>query len=169
MDGPSRPGESHDAEATQQYLAQIRALHRDWDKLEDRGDSSVQLSQRARSALSEAVRADARHGARVEMPPTDVGPYSLTELALRSLIRDTVDSVSGVVSLRTGVDYSVGGGWGTRGLPERISCRVSLRARTPDLRSLADSVRVVVRDACARELDLPDLVIDIHVEDLHDD
>ncbi|WP_194861938.1 hypothetical protein [Dietzia sp. SYD-A1] len=168
MDGPSRHGGPDDDEATRLYLDQISALHRDWDELESRGDDSVQLSRRARSALTEAVRADARHGARVQMPPTDVGPYSLTELALRTLIRDTVDDVPGVVSLRTAVDHEPGAGWGTRGLPRRIACRVSLAITTPDLPALADAVRQAVRAACAREFDLVDLVVDVHIEDLHE-
>lgn len=168
MDGPSGSGELHDTEATRQYLDQIRALHRDWDELERRGEDSVQLSRRARSALSEAVRADARHGARVQMPPTDIGPYTLTELALRTLIRNAVDTVPGVVSLRTAVDHTPGQGWGTRGLPERVTCRVSVADSTPDLRARAEAVRDAVRSACAREVALSDVIVDVHIEDLHD-
>ncbi|WP_276650814.1 hypothetical protein, partial [Corynebacterium vitaeruminis] len=141
---------------------------RDWDELESRGDDSVQLSRRARSALSEAVRADARHGARVDMPPTHIGPYTLTELALRTLIRDTIDDIDGVVSLRTTIDYDPGRGWNSRGLPRRVECHISAVETTPDLPGLAEQVRSAVRGACARELDLPDLPIDVHIEDLHE-
>lgn len=168
MDGPSRPGDPHDDQATRNYLEHIAALHRDWDELESRGDDSVQLSRRARSALSEAVRADARHGARVDMPPTDIGPYTLTELALRTLIRDTIDDIDGVVSLRTTIDYDPGRGWNSRGLPRRVECHISAVETTPDLPGLAEQVRSAVRGACARELDLPDLPIDVHIEDLHE-
>lgn len=168
MDGPSRPGDPHDDQDTRDYLEHIAALHRDWDELESRGDDSVQLSRRARSALSEAVRADARHGARVDMPSTDIGPYTLTELALRTLIRDTIDDLDGVVSLRTTIDYNPGGGWNSRGLPRRIVCRISAVETTPDLPGLAEQVRTAVREACARELDLPDLPVDVHIEDLHE-
>lgn len=168
MDGPSRPGDPHDDQATRNYLEHIAALHRDWDELESRGDDSVQLSRRARSALSEAVRADARHGARVDMPPTHIGPYTLTELALRTLIRDTTDDIDGVVSLRTTIDYDPGRGWNSRGLPRRVECHISAVETTPDLPGLAEQVRSAVRGACARELDLPDLPIDVHIEDLHE-
>jgi len=168
MDGPSRPGDPHDDQATRNYLEHIAALHRDWDELESRGDDSVQLSRRARSALSEAVRADARHGARVDMPPTHIGPYTLTELALRTLIRDTIDDIDGVVSLRTTIDYDPGRGWNSRGLPRRVECHISAVETTPDLPGLAEQVRSAVRGACARELDLPDLPIDVHIEDLHE-
>ena len=167
MDGPSRPGGPHDDEDTLNYLEHIAALHRDWDQAERRGEDSVQLSRRARSALSQAVRADARHGARVNMPPTDIGPYTLTELALRTLIRDSVDNVPGVMSLRTTINYSPGHSVGTRGLPQRIACRVSLDETTPNLPALADQVRDAVRAACTRELDLNELTVDIHIEDLH--
>ena len=168
MDGPSRPGDPHDDQDTRNYLEHIAALHRDWDELETRGDDSVQLSRRARSALSEAVRADARHGARVDMPPTHIGPYTLTELALRTLIRDTIDDIDGVVSLRTTIDYDPGRGWNSRGLPRRVECHISAVETTPDLPGLAEQVRSAVRGACARELDLPDLPIDVHIEDLHE-
>ena len=168
MDGPSRPGDPHDDQDTRDYLDHIAALHRDWDELELRGDDSVQLSRRARSALSEAVRADARHGARVDMPPTDFGPYTLTELALRILIRDTIDDIDGVVSLRTTIDYDPGRGWNSRGLPRRVECHISAVETTPDLPGLAEQVRSAVRGACARELDLPDLPIDVHIKDLHE-
>lgn len=168
MDGPSRPGDPHDDQDTRTYLGHIAALHRDWDELESRGDDSVQLSRRARSALSEAVRADARHGARVDMPPTHIGPYTLTELALRTLIRDTIDDIDGVVSLRTTIDYDPGRGWNSRGLPRRVECHISAVETTPDLPGLAEQVRSAVRGACARELDLPDLPIDVHIEDLHE-
>lgn len=168
MDGPSRPGDPHDDQATRNYLEHIAALHRDWDELESRGDDSVQLSRRARSALSEAVRADARHGARVDMPPTHIGPYTLTELALRTLIRDTIDDIDGVVSLRTTIDYDPGRGWNSRGLPRRVECHISAVETTPDLPGLAEQVRSAVRGACTRELDLPDLPIDVHIEDLHE-
>jgi hypothetical protein len=40
--------------------------------------------------------------------------------------------------------------------------------RLPALPAVADEVRDAVRAACARELDLPDLVVDIHIEDLHE-
>lgn len=168
MDGLDRPGGPHDPEDTRNYLAHIAALHRDWDDLEARGEDSVQLSARARTALSHAVRADARHGARVQMPPTDLGPYTVSELALRTLIRDTVDAVAGVVSLRTVIDHEPGHSWGARGLPRRIHCRVSLAQRTPNLPALAEKVRTEVRRACDRELGLPTPAVDIHIEDLHD-
>ena len=113
------------------------------------------------------MRADARHGARVDMPPTDIGPYTLTELALRTLIRETIDDIDGVVSLRTAIDYSTSDGWNSRGLPRRVVCRISAVETTPDLPGLAEQVRSAVRGACARELDLPAIPVDVHIEDLH--
>lgn len=170
MDAPAGSGgRDHDDEATRQYLDLMRSLHHDWAELERRGDDSVQLSGRARSALSEAVRADVRHGPRVHMPPTDAGPYTLTELALRSLVRDGVDEVPGAVALRTTFEYrAAADGWGSRGVPTTVACRISAASSTPDLPALAGDVRRAIHAACACELDLPDLVIDIHIEDLHD-
>jgi len=169
MDGSSGPGSSDDAEATRRYLEGIRALHREWDELDSRGDDSVRLSGRVRSALSDAVRADARHGAPVRMPPTDLGEYSVSESALRSLLRETVDSVPGAVSLRTELGRAADARWGTGGPPERVRCRVSFASTTRDLLALADTVRGAVLATCARELALTDLAVDIHIEDLHED
>lgn len=168
MEAPSGTDGHDDREVTRSYIDLVRSLHRDWAELEHQGDDSVQLSRRTRSALSEAVRADARHGARVAMPPTDIGPYSLTELALRTLIRGAVDGIDDAVSLRIAVDYAQGPGWGTRGAPERVSCRISAAATTPNLPALAESARDAVREVCSRELDLSDIVVDIHIEDLHE-
>lgn len=161
-------GVPDESEATREYLDRIQALHRDWDEAEARGDDSVQVSSRVRAALSEVVHADARHGARVEMPPTEAGPYSLSEQALRTLIRDAVDAVPGAMSLRTAVDFADTPEWGARGLPERVLCRVSLSAASRDLRALADDVRASVVSECVRELDLGGLIVDVHIEDLHD-
>lgn len=168
MDDPSVPGVPDDPGTTSEYLARMSSLQRDWDEAEARGDDSVQLSSRVRSALSEVVRADARHGARVQMPPTEAGPYSLSEQALRTLIRDAVDAVPGALSLRTAVDYADAPEWGARGLPERVRCRVSLSAASRNLRALADDVRASVVSECVRELDLGGLTVDVHIEDLHD-
>lgn len=184
MGDPSGPGghdDRDDDEVTRQYLEQVRSLHREWAELEERGDDSVQLSRGARSTLSDAVRADTRHGARVQMPPTDAGPYTLTELALRTIIRGAVDGTPGAMSLRTTVEYAPAQNgpaqsssqyspaqWGTRGTPRRASCRISATTTTSYLPELADSARDAVRAACARDLDLPDLVVDIHIEDLHE-
>lgn len=168
MGDPSASGVPDEHETTRDYLEHISALQRDWDEAEARGDDSVQLSSRVRSALSEVVRADARHGARVQMPPTEAGPYSLSEQALRTLIRHAVDAVPGAMSLRTAVDFADAPEWGARGLPEYVRCRISLSAASPDLRALADDVRAAVVSECVRELDLGGLTVDVHIEDLHD-
>lgn len=170
--GSGRRDDRDDDEVTRQYIEQVRVLHREWAGLERRGDDSVQLSRDARAMLSDAVRAQARHGARVQMPPTDAGPYSMTELALRTLIRDAVDGTPGAMNLRTTVEYaSARSGpahWGARGRPRRVSCRISASATTAYLPALGDSAGAAVRAACARDLDLTDLVVDIHIEDLHE-
>lgn len=162
------PGASDESDATREYLDFMRSLQREWDEAEARGDDSVQVSSRVRGVLSEVVHADARHGARVQMPPTEAGPYSLSELALRTLIRGAVDSVPGAMSLRTSVEYADNPEWGARGLPERVRCRVSLSIARRDLRAVADEVRASVVSECVRELDLGGLTVDVHIEDLHE-
>ncbi|OYN96935.1 hypothetical protein CGZ94_01760 [Enemella evansiae] len=167
---PDRGPQEGDSAADQRYLDLVRSVHREWDELEARGDSSVQLSQQAVSSIKEAVRVDARHGAQVTMPPTEAGPYTLTELALRTLVRSAVDEVPDALALRTTVDYadSEDNSVRARGLPERVKVRLSVRLGTPDLIGVAEQVRESVRSACRSNLELPDIVVDIHIEDLYE-
>ncbi|MFC5297460.1 hypothetical protein [Brachybacterium tyrofermentans] len=179
------PAPEDDA-ATARYLDLIRAVHTEWDELESAGDSSVQLSAGALSTIKESVRADARHGAHVHMPPTPAGPFTVSELTLRTLVRRTIDAVPDARALRTTFEYADTGPTGSsassgssgstasfgssarsRGLPTRASCRLSARLGTPDLPALADEVRAAVRLACETDLGLTDLTVDIHIEDLH--
>lgn len=160
-----------DDAVTARYLDLIRAVHTEWDELESAGDSSVQLSARARSTIKESVRADARHGAHVHMPPTPAGPFTVSELTLRTLVRRTIDAVPGARTLRTTFEYAEAGPGSpgrSRGLPTRASCRVSVQLGTTDLPALADEVRAAVRLACETDLGLPDLTVDVHIEDLHE-
>ncbi|WP_229118971.1 Asp23/Gls24 family envelope stress response protein [Enemella evansiae] len=167
---PDRGPQEGDSAADQRYLDLVRSVHREWDELEARGDSSVQLSQQAVSSIKEAVRVDARHGAQVTMPPTEAGPYTLTELALRTLVRSAVDEVPDALALRTTVDYADAedNSVRARGLPERVKVRLSVRLGTPDLIGVAEQVRESVRSACRSNLELPDIVVDIHIEDLYE-
>lgn len=167
---PSTRGPAPQSDAdTQRYLDLIRSVNHEWSELEDAGDSSVQLSAAVLSSLKEAVRADVRRGAHVQMPPTAAGAYTLSELSFRTLVRIAVDSVPGVQALRTTVEYAEApGAVMTRGLPTRIRCRISVPLNSPDLRHLADSVRSAVVTACHEHLGLTALPVDIHIEDLHE-
>ncbi|WP_232820204.1 hypothetical protein [Brachybacterium sp. YJGR34] len=161
----------HDSDdaATQRYLELIRSVHDEWTSLEEQGDHSVQLSATALSTIKESVRADVRHGAQVQMPPTAAGPYTLSELALRTLVRRAVDSVPGVIALRTTVEHEPGeNGLRTRGTPARIRCRISAPATSSDLLQLADDVRAAVTSACRDQVGLDSTVVDIHIEDIHE-
>ncbi|MFC0674925.1 hypothetical protein [Brachybacterium hainanense] len=157
------------AQATESYHRLIRAVREEWAAQEQSGDDAFQMSSRALRTIKEAVRADARHGRRVEMPPTPDGPYVLTELALRTLLRESVDAVPGARALRSEVTYTPSAhGPIQRGIPRRIRCRISARHDGGSLIALADRVRAAVQETCALELDLQDLPVDIRIEDLHD-
>ncbi len=166
MNNPSGLREQDDDIATQNYLEMVRSLHHEWNELEDRGEVGVQLSNRARSALTDSVRADVRRGAQVQMPPTDIGPYTLSELSLRTLVRTTVDQVAGALALKTSFEYAPNTEWSTHGTPHRVFCRISVSDIAPNLPALAESVRNAVQTACALDLNLPDIIVDIHIENL---
>ncbi|NUL44602.1 hypothetical protein F7P69_05245 [Cellulosimicrobium funkei] len=171
MPEPTRTPESapQDDADTQQYLDMVRSVNHEWRELEEAGDSSVQLSATVLSSLKESVRADVRRGAHVQMPPTPAGDYTMSELAVRTLVRRAVDSVPGALSLRTTVEYAeTRGAVLTRGLPTRIRCRISVPLDCPDFRQLAESVREAVAAACSDHLRLTSIPIDIHIEDLHE-
>lgn len=169
---PDTPRPEDDGSAaTQRYLDLIRSVHTEWEQLEQAGDRSVQLSAGALAAVKESVRADARHGAHVHMPPTPAGPFTVTELTLRTLVRREIDAIAGARALRTTFAHdesTVPEGSRSRGLPVRASCRVSALLGTEDLPGLAERIRAAVRSAADTELGLDDLAVDIHIEDLHE-
>ena len=90
---PTQSAQSYelDEASTREYLRLIASLHKTWDTLEAQSSPSV-MPQRH---IMDAVIAETRHGAQVEMPPTGLGPYSMSEFSLRALVRRSVDSVPG--------------------------------------------------------------------------
>lgn len=162
------PTPDRDHVETERYLDLIRSVHQEWETLEQQGDPSVQLSPAALSSIKDSVRADARHGAHIEMPPTSAGTYTLSELSLRSLVRHAIDSVPGVIALRTTIDYAPAYDFRTRGRPTHIHCRISAPLDARDLPQLAHTVRDSIASTCREHLDLTVDAIDIHIEDLHE-
>lgn len=158
-------------EATERYLEMIRAVHQEWDALDAAQDSSVRPSRRVMDSVMEAVRASSRHGPAISVPPTEHGPWTVTRLSLRTLVRQAVDSVPGALALRSTFEHApaqADGQLGELGEPVRVRCHISAHSSVTDLPALADSVRQAVLAACAEHLGLhPD--VDIHIEDLHDD
>lgn len=159
-----RSHEQDDAD-TLEYLRLIASLHEEWDQLESQASASVMPQRR----LMEAVIAETRHGAQVQVPATDLGPYSVSEFSLRALVRRTVDSVPGACALRSSFEH--GPSDENRcdlGVPETIFCRISAHIATDSLPQLAQQVRDAVREACHKNLEVSPTV-NVHIEDLHDD
>ena len=160
----ARSHEQDDAD-TQEYLRLIASLHEEWDQLESQANVSV-MPQRH---LMDAILAETRHGAQVEMPATDLGPYSMSEFSLRALIRRTVDRVPGARALRSSFEHAPSGeDHRGLGVPETIFCRISAHVSVDSLPQLAQRVREAVRAACHENLGVSPTV-NIHIEDLHDD
>ena len=160
----TRPHEQDDAD-TREYLRLIASLHEEWDQLESQANVSV-MPQRH---LMDAIIAETRHGAQVEMPATDLGPYSMSEFSLRALIRRTVDCVPGARALRSSFEHAPSGeNHRGLGVPETISCRISAHISVGSLPQLAQRVRDAVRAACQENLGVSPTV-NVHIEDLHDD
>ena len=160
----ARSHEQDDAD-TREYQRLIASLHEEWDQLESQASASV-MPQRH---LMDAVIAETRHGAQVQMPATDLGPYSMSEFSLRALIRRTVDSVHGARALRSSFEHAPSDkDHRGLGVPETIFCRISAHVTTDSLPQLAQRVRDAVRGACHENLGVSPTV-NIHIEDLHDD
>lgn len=158
-----------DSDATRAYLELIRGVHHEWRSLEEAGDRSLQLSDKALSAIKSAVRTDARHGTQIQMPATDFGAYTVSEQTVKNLIRETVDSVPGALALATSViSERISGFTRERLQPTSLKCRISVQQNSGDLLAVAEQVRMTVTRACAREFSLSDLVVDVHVEDIHE-
>ena len=160
----ARSLEQDDAD-TREYLRLIASLHEEWDQLESQASTSV-MPQRH---LMDAVIAETRHGAQVQMPATDLGPYSMSEFSLRALIRRTVDSVPGARALRSSFEHAPSDeDHRGLGVPETIFCRISAHVSVDSLPQFAQRVREAVRAACHENLGVSPTV-NIHMEDLHDD
>ena len=160
----TRSHEQDDAD-TREYLRLIASLHEEWDQLESQANVSV-IPQRH---LMDAIIAETRHGAQVEMPATDLGPYSMSEFSLRALIRRTVDCVPGARALRSSFEHAPSGeNHRGLGVPETISCRISAHISVGSLPQLAQRVRDAVRATCHENLGVSPTV-NVHIEDLHDD
>ena len=160
----ARSHEQDDAD-TREYLRLIASLHEEWDQLESRASASV-MPQRH---LMDAILAETRHGAQVEMPATDLGPYSMSEFSLRALIRRTVDRVPGANALRSSFEHAPSSvDHRGLGVPETITCRISAHISVDSLPQLAQLVRDAVRAACRENLGVSPTV-NVHIQDLHDD
>ena len=160
----ARSHEQDDAD-TREYQRLIASLHEEWDRLESQANTSVMPKRH----LMDAILAETRHGAQVEMPATDLGPYSMSEFSLRALIRRTVDGVPGARALCSACKHAPSGkGHRGLGVPQTISCRISAHVTTDSLPQLAQRVREAVRGACYENLGVSPTV-NVHIEDLHDD
>ena len=160
----ARSHEQDDAD-TREYQRRIASLHEEWDRLESQASASVMPKRH----LMDAILAETRHGAQVEMPATDLGPYSMSEFSLRALIRRTVDRVPGARALRSSFEHAPSGeDHRGLGVPETIFCRISAHVSVDSLPQLAQRVREAVRAACHENLGVSPTV-NIHIEDLHDD
>ncbi len=169
-DGRAGPGPGQDPdEETQRYLELVRTVNEQWDGSQAQPGEAESVSRQVLDAVMAAVRADTRHGAQVQVPATKAGPYTVSELSLRTLVRKSVDSVSGARALRSYFDYApTTGRQRAYGKPVRVHCRVSAGNRVGSLPKLADQVRKSVRRCMFENLGLrPD--VDVHIEDLHDE
>lgn len=168
-EGTIPPDDGLSTDHTQSYLDLVRAIHDEWDALEEASDLSVTASPRVMESVMNAVRAEVRRGEQVEVPPTDLGPFTVSEASLRTVIRRAIDSVPGAEALRSSFDHApVTDGHRGLGVPVTIHCRVSAHVSIKDLPAFAEQIRQNVLDTCQVNFGLSP-AINVHVEDLHDE
>ncbi len=115
--------------------------------------------------LMDAIIAETRHGAQVEMPATDLGPYSMSEFSLRALIRRTVDGVPGARALRSTFEHAPsrrGPPW-TGGSADHLLPDLRAHLSVDSLPQLGQQVRDAVRAACRENLGVSPTV-NVHIE-----
>lgn len=169
--------ERNDDQDTQRYLDLLRSVTKEWEELEDSGDESVQLSSSARSTIRESVRAAARHGSQIDLGATQEGPFTMSELALRTLIRGAVDRVPGAQSLKTRVAYPDAASKSrVKAAPDIVTCIIAVsidivpgsgKAEIPDLQRVAGTVGGVVRKELTDSVGLDGVKVDVHIADLY--
>ena len=115
-----------------------------------------------RERILQLVRNDLYRGPSTKLR-TDAGhEYSIPPAAVRTIVRDAVDSVDGIRSRSVGIAPS----GEPAGSAAEVRLTVTMRA---DVRfvAAADLIRTAVSEALVRELGVPAARIDIEVEDAY--
>lgn len=150
--------------ACQNALAAIGRLRVHTDRmLEEDAAAAQRPDDRWVSDILAAISVEAHAGRDVALTPIDAAERpTITEGALRSLVRHAADTVGGLLVGRCTIDGDVE----SLGAPVRIGVTVSIVWGRP-VRDAADRVRVAVQTAVARHTDLHLVAVDVRIRDLH--
>jgi hypothetical protein len=115
------------------------------------------------AGVMDRVRLESRTGRDIPLAsPDDRSTLHITEGAVRSLVREAGDSVSGAVVVSCGLAGDVG----IVDAPIRVDVAVSV-VYGADVRRVADLVRGAVAEALARQTEIVVESLDVTVRDVH--
>ncbi|WP_368498045.1 Asp23/Gls24 family envelope stress response protein [Herbiconiux sp. A18JL235] len=144
-------------------LARLGGLSR--ELLRHDSDSLAPASDRWIDRLMTAVHDELRAGRDIPIQHPDPRVHiTVSEGAVRALLRAVGDEVSGVHVTRTRIDGDVE----TPGAPVTVSIAIAAEWGRP-LQELAEAVRTEVFDALVRHTDLTVTAIDVTVDELYAD
>ncbi|MCT1445927.1 alkaline shock response membrane anchor protein AmaP [Brevibacterium casei] len=115
-----------------------------------------------RERILQLVRNDLYRGPATRLRTDEGHEYSIASAAVRTIVRDAVDSVDGIRSRSVGIAPA----GEPHGSAAEVRLTVTMRA---DVRfvAAADLIRTAVSEALVRELGVPAARIDIEVEDAY--
>lgn len=134
-----------------------------WDAMQRRADAEPDRDSVWISGLLETIRSEVRAGRDVPVAhPDPVLRLTITEAAVRGLVRRTGDTMGGVVMGRCTLD----GELGVPGAPIRVEVTASI-AYGLVADQTAERLRARIEDALARHTDLRIDRIDVVFDDVH--
>jgi hypothetical protein len=150
--------------ACQNALAAIARLRFRTDRMLTADASASRRSDdRWVSDILANISMEAHAGRSIALTPIDEAERpTITEGALRALVRHAADAVGGILVGRCTIDGDVE----TLGAPVRIGVTVTLVWGQP-IRDVADRVRTAVQGAVGRHTDLDLVAVDVRIRDLH--
>lgn len=139
-------------------------------------DTSLTPSPTLQGRIMSAVRAEVRRGARLPLPPGELGPVDVSEQAVATVLRFAADTIDGVRARRcrlqrteaptTGEPVDT---WAGGTSPVRVDISIAIRYSRSTTRELVETVRARVAAVAAAQVGLNVFAIDIEVEDVYRD
>lgn len=134
-----------------------------WDAMQQRADAEPDRDSAWISGLLETIRSEVRSGRDVPVEHPDPRlRLTITEAAVRGLVRRTGDTMGGLVMGRCTLD----GDLAVPGAPIRVEVTASIAYGLPT-DATADRLRARIEDVLARHTDLVIDRIDVVFDDVH--
>ncbi|MGY4720238.1 hypothetical protein [Naumannella huperziae] len=165
--GLDRPPDEHERDCPECGRAResLREIHEVAAQWRDSADSDPEQHPdvAVKASIMHVVRSELRGGRRLPLRRTEFGEIRIREAAIAQLARDGASTIAGVRPRGCTV-----GGLAEPGEPLRLRIGLSVAARELSP-GLVERIRAAVIARLERDLGLPGAVVDLSVEDVHDD